>query len=90
MTHLRAHRNGVLCLLAVTAIAGCAITTRGVSTPAPASVANAASTSTTNPAARTSAVDQQVSSIDNQLSTINGQINAANAGLSTSEGDPAQ
>jgi TolA-binding protein len=90
MTHLRAHRNGVLCLLAVTAIAGCATATRGVSTPAPASVANAASASSANPAPDTSAVDQQVSSIDNQLSAINGQLNAANAGLSTSEGDPAQ
>lgn len=99
MTHLTAPRNGLLCLLAATAIAGCATVIHGTAgrgtagVPAPASVAaasTAAPASTAASAPTTSAVDQQVSSIDNQLSTIDGQVNAANAGLSTNEGDPAQ
>jgi hypothetical protein len=90
MTHLRAHRNGVLCLLAVTALAGCASAHGSAGAVAPTNVAAAAAVSTPNPAPDSSAVDQQVGSIDNQLSAIDGQMNAANAGLSTSEGDPAQ
>jgi len=90
MTFLSAHRNGVLCLLAVTTIAGCATATHGAGSVSQTSAAAAAAASTTNPAPDTSAVDQQVGSIDNQLSTIDGQMNAANTGLSTSEGDPAQ
>lgn len=91
MPHLTTHRNSVLCLLAVTAMAGCAPAIHGsAGAPAPASVAAAASVSMANPAPDSSAADQQVSSIDTQLSTIDGQLNAANAGLSTGEGDPAR
>jgi hypothetical protein len=92
MTHLTAHRNLVLSLLAVTAIAGCATNLRGNDANSggavPVSVTTASAPATASP--DTSAVDQQVGSIDNQLNTIDGQLNAANAGLSTNEGDPAQ
>jgi hypothetical protein len=93
MTHLTAHRNGVLCLLAVVAIAGCATrlsaTNGNRSTAVPVS-ATAAAASTAASAPDSGAVAQQVTSIDQQLSAIDGQLSAPNAGLSTSEGDPAQ
>jgi hypothetical protein len=93
MTHLSALRNSVLCGFAVVAVAGCgAAHLTSVAPPnvtAPPS-ATAAPTATPAPTPNTTGINQQVSSIDNQLSTIDGQLNAANAGLSTSEGNPAQ
>ncbi len=92
MTHLSVHRNMVLSLLAVMAIAGCATSLRGNDTgsgsAAPVTVTTGDAPATASP--DYSAVDQQVGSIDNQLNTIDGQLNAANTGLSTSEGDPSQ
>jgi hypothetical protein len=92
MTHLTAHRNGVLCLLAVVAVAGCATrlnVSSGTGAVAPVS-ATAAATSSAPPSPGSAALTQQVNSIDRQLSAIDGQINAGNAGLSANEGDPAQ
>jgi hypothetical protein len=92
MTHLTAHRNMVLSLLAVMAIAGCATSLRGNDTgsgsAAPVNATTAGAPAAASP--DTSAVDQQVGSIDDQLNSIDGQLNAASAGLSTSEGDPSQ
>ncbi|MGA7987732.1 MAG: hypothetical protein WCB51_04970 [Candidatus Dormiibacterota bacterium] len=92
MTHLSAHRNMVLSLVAVMAIAGCATSLRGNDTgagsAAPVRVTAAGAAATASP--DTSSVDQQVGSIDNQLNNIDSQLNAANGGLSSSEGDPAQ
>jgi hypothetical protein len=93
MTHLTAHRNGVLFLLAVVAIAGCASRldtgngTAGSAAPVSATAAAAASAA---PSLDSGALAQQLTSIDQQLGAIDGQLSAANAGLSTSEGDPAQ
>jgi curli biogenesis system outer membrane secretion channel CsgG len=89
MTRLSAHRNAVLGLVAVMAIAGCA-TTLHSAPAAPAHVSTAGAPTTSATASNTGTVDQQVGSIDNQLSTIDSQLNAAGDGLSTSEGDPAQ
>ena len=100
MTHLAAHRNGVLCLLAVVAVAGCATrinaggpsaaaAIRSATTAAPSTAAVTAAPSTA-PALGQAAVGQQVNGIDQQLGAIDGQLNAANAGMNTSEGDPAQ
>ena len=92
MTHLTAHRNMALSLLAVVAIAGCATSLKGndagSGSAVPVTVATSGAPATASP--DTSAVDQQVGNIDNQLNGIDGQLNAANAGLSTSEGDPSQ
>jgi hypothetical protein len=89
MTHLTAHRNAMLGLVGVLAIAGCATQLNAgshtVSSPAAVSVTAAAA-----PSSGSGAVAQQVTSIDQQLSSIDGQLAAASAGLSTSEGDPAQ
>jgi hypothetical protein len=92
MTHLTAHRNGILCLLAGVAIAGCATQLSAGTAPArsaaPVSVPATAASSAPSPGS--GAVAQQVTSIDQQLSAIDGQLAAANSGLSTTEGDPAQ
>lgn len=92
MTHLTAHRNGILCLLAVVAIAGCGTQFNAGGAPArsaaPVSAAATAASSAPSPGSR--AVAQQVTSIDQQLSAVDGQLAAANSGLSTTEGDPAQ
>ncbi len=100
MTHLTALRNGVLCGLAVVAVAGCGatrqsgnltriapvVTTPGVSTGAAVATTSPAQPETTPD---TSGINQQITSIDNQLGTVGSQLNAAGAGLSTSEGDPS-
>jgi hypothetical protein len=93
MPHLSALRNSVLCGFAVVAVAGCgaAHLTSAAAPPATAP-ASATAAPTVAPVVTpdTSGINQQVTSIDNQLSTIDGQLNAANAGLSTTEGNPAQ
>lgn len=92
MTHLTAHRNGILCLLAVVAISGCATQLNAgndtATSAAPVSTAIAGSSPAQLPGS--GAFVQQVTSIDQQLGAIDGQLAAANAGLSASEGDPAQ
>jgi len=98
MTHLPAHSTKVLCVLGVLAIAGCAPrgiaasapTTAPTSAVVPVGVTSTAAPSTPPVAPDDSAVVQQLTTINNQLSTISGQLNAASAGLSTSEGNPAQ
>jgi hypothetical protein len=93
MPNLSALRNSVLCGFAVVAVAGCGAARLTSSTaPPPTAPASVTAAPTATPVATpdTSGISQQVNSIDNQLSTIDGQLNAANAGLSTSEGNPAQ
>jgi hypothetical protein len=88
MTHLTAHRNGILCLLAVVAIAGCATQLNAGNATARSAApvgATAAAGSPSAPSPAGGAVVHQVTSIDQQLSAIDGQLAAANAGLSTSE-----
>jgi hypothetical protein len=92
MPHLSALRNSVLCGFAVVAVAGCGAAHLTVAAPPATAPVSVTTAPTPTPVATpdTSGISQQVSSIDNQLSTIDGQLNAANAGLSTSEGNPAQ
>jgi hypothetical protein len=93
MTHLSALRNSVLCGFAIVAVAGCgAAHLTSATAPPPAAPASSITPPTPTPVATpdASGINQQVSTIDNQLNTIDGQLNAANAGLSTSEGNPAQ
>jgi hypothetical protein len=93
MPHLTALRNSVLCGFAVVGGArwGAARQSKTTAPPATAPVsATAAPTAAPVATPDTSGINQQVTSIENQLSTINGQLNAANAGLSTTEGNPAQ
>jgi len=92
MPHVSALRNSVLCGFAVVAVAGCGAAHLTVAAPPATAPVSITTTPRPSPVATpdTAAIAQQVSSIDNQLSTIDGQLNAANAGLSTSEGNPAQ
>jgi hypothetical protein len=89
MTHLTAHRNAMLGLVGVLAIAGCA-TQLNAGNQAGSSPAVVSATAPAAPSSGSGAVAQHVTSIDQQLSTVDGQLAAASAGLSTTEGDPAR
>jgi len=91
LTRIASHRAGVLCVLGVIAIAGCAPRSHAAaSTVAPAGVSATAPPVATPTPSADAAVAQAINTIDSQLGTVDGQLNAASAGLHSSEGNPAQ
>jgi hypothetical protein len=90
MTRRPAHRFGVVCLLGTIAIAGCAPRAHAAASPASTAAATTSSPAPTPAPSADVAVNQRLANIDNEIDTIDGQLNSANAGLSSSEGNPAQ